>query len=90
MFEYEHNQETIPYQYFRIAINPVLFEQRFIQNIISIYIMLKAFELTLKIGTIPVFSLPHISPNTLSKVQHCKKFNDYIEKMNHLEKGVEI
>ena len=30
--------------------------------------MLKAFELTLKIGKIPVFSLPHIEPTILTKV----------------------
>jgi len=30
--------------------------------------MLKAFELTLKIGKIPVFSLPHIEQGILSKV----------------------
>lgn len=52
--------------------------------------MIKAFELALKIGIIPVFSLPHIEPNILSKVEACKKFQDYIQKFNHLEEGVKI
>ncbi len=30
--------------------------------------MLKAFEVTLKIGKIPVFSLPHIEQHVLNKV----------------------
>ena len=52
--------------------------------------MLKAFELTLKIGKIPVFSLPHIDPVILNKVEQCKKFKDYVSKFDNLEKGVEI
>jgi len=52
--------------------------------------MQKVFDLTLKIGKIPVFSLPHIQPTIISKVEQCKKFNDYVEKFNHLEPGVEV
>ena len=50
--------------------------------------MLKAFELSLKIGKIPVFSLPHIDPIILNKVEQCKKFKDYVSKFDNLEKGV--
>jgi len=46
--------------------------------------MQKVFELTLKIGTIPVFSLPHIQPNIITKVEQCKKFKDYVDKFNRL------
>ena len=52
--------------------------------------MLKAFELTLKIGKIPVFSLPHIEPKILNKVESCKKFKDYVSKFDNLEKGAEV
>ena len=52
--------------------------------------MQKAFELTLKIGKIPVFSLPHLDPKVLTKVQACKKFRDYVDKLDNLEKGVEV
>lgn len=52
--------------------------------------MLKAFELTLKIGMIPVLALPHIEQGILAKVQQCKKFNDYVDKLNQLEQGVQI
>ncbi len=52
--------------------------------------MQKAFELSLKIGKIPVFSLPHIDHQVLSKVQACKKFRDYVDKLDHLEKGVQV
>lgn len=52
--------------------------------------MQKAFELTLKIGIIPVFSLPHIDVAVLNKVEACKKFKDYVDKFEHLEKGVEV
>ncbi len=40
--------------------------------------MIKAFELSIKKGIIPVFSLPHIEQGILHKVQTCKKFNDYV------------
>ena len=52
--------------------------------------MLKAFELALKMGKVPVFSLPHIDPLILTKVQQCKKFRDYAEKLDHLEEGVQV
>jgi ADP-sugar diphosphatase len=52
--------------------------------------MQKAFELVLKIGKVPVFSLPHIEQKVLGKVEQCKKFRDYVEKLNHLEKGAEV
>lgn len=52
--------------------------------------MLKAFELTMKIGKISVFSLPHIEKDILQKVEQCKKFRDYVSKFDNLEKGVEI
>ncbi len=50
--------------------------------------MLKAFELTLKIGVIPVYFLPHINENIAHKVNECKKFKDYVNKLNHYEEGV--
>jgi len=53
-------------------------------------LMQKAFELTLKLGVIPVFSLPHIETKVLSKVSACKKFRDYVDKLDNLEKGVQV
>ena len=52
--------------------------------------MIKAFELCLKIGVIPVFSLPHIDHTILSKVESSKKFRDYVSKFNELEEGVNV
>jgi hypothetical protein len=52
--------------------------------------MIKAFELTLKMGVIPVFSLPHINAAILAKVESCKKFRDYVDKFDSLEKGVSV
>lgn len=37
-----------------------------------------------------MFSLPHIEPSILAKVEKCKKFNDYVNKLNSLEKNVEV
>lgn len=52
--------------------------------------MIKAFELTLKIGIVPVFFLPHIDQAILAKVETCKKFRDYTDKFNQLEAGVNV
>jgi hypothetical protein len=52
--------------------------------------MIKAFELSLKAGIIPVFSLPHIDQPILAKVETCKKFRDYVERFNTLEKGANV
>ncbi len=40
--------------------------------------MEKAFELALKIGTIPVKALPHIGEEIVKKVEESKKFRDYV------------
>lgn len=52
--------------------------------------MIKAFELTLKMGIVPVFSLPHIDQAILAKVETCKKFRDYTDKFDQLEAGVNV
>jgi hypothetical protein len=52
-------------------------------------ILKSSFELTLQIGKkIPVYILPHINDNIAMKVKECKKFNDYIKKIENVEKGV--
>jgi hypothetical protein len=43
--------------------------------------MIKAFELTVKKGIIPVFAHQHIENSILQKVSVCKKFNDYVAKI---------
>ena len=47
-------------------------------------------ELTLKIGKIPVFAEPHISENIIKKVADCKKFNDYVKKIEVAPEGVNV
>ncbi len=52
--------------------------------------MIKAFELTLKVGIIPVFSLPHIDQGILAQVKACKKFQDYVQSFDRLEEGATV
>ncbi len=52
--------------------------------------MKKAFELTIKKGIIPVFAHQHIENNILQKVSVCKKFNDYVAKIENTPKDVEV
>ena len=47
-------------------------------------------ELTLKIGKIPVFAMPHISENIAQKVVDSKKFKDYVGKIDTCEEGVVV
>lgn len=53
----------------------------------NIITMIKAFELTMKVGVIPVFSLPHIDQGILAQVKACKKFQDYVQSFDRLEEG---
>lgn len=52
--------------------------------------MQKVFELTVKLGQIPVFSLPHIQESILEKVNKSKKFKDYVDKISNAEVGVKV
>lgn len=52
--------------------------------------MKKAFQLTIKKGIIPVFAHQHIAENIVNKVQTCKKFKDYVQKVDDTPKDVEV
>ena len=49
-----------------------------------------AFELSLKIGKIPVFALPHLNENVINKVADSKKFKDYVSRIENCEEGVKV
>ena len=49
-----------------------------------------AFELSLKIGTVPVFAMPHLNEVVVHKVRESKKFKDYISKIDNCEEGVKV
>jgi hypothetical protein len=46
--------------------------------------------LSMKIGVIPVFSLPHIDQGVLVQVKECKKFQDYVRSFDRLEEGTSV
>ena len=49
------------------------------------------FELTLKMGkVIPVEVLPHISEQVAQKVKDCKKFKDYVNRIEKNPPNVEV
>ena len=50
-----------------------------------------SFELTLKMGkVIPVEFMPHINEQIAMKVKECKKFNDYVGKIEKNPSNVEV
>lgn len=50
--------------------------------------MISTCELILKIGKIPIHSMPHISKDILKKVVHSKKFGDYLTKISSLPTNI--
>lgn len=41
-------------------------------------------------GKVPVEALSHITEQTLNKVKECKKFNDYVKRIDAAESGVQV
>ena len=52
----------------------------------------RAFEMLLKHKNIklPVEVLPHINENIIPSLKDCKKFNDYVTKIDKAEQGIEV